>query len=401
MAMDSLILVANPGSASRKYALFAGDKCQANIHFEYLGEKIIYTTELNGQQEQPNPANLSHLAFASSKVLDILQSHGLLATKDQIKSIALRVVAPSSYFQSDTVLNKNTIRKLTDLEPKASLHINAVLQEAHLLKQAFPQATLIGVSDSAFHRTIPDRARNYALPLDDVNKLDIRRFGYHGLSVESVTNALESEDRLPLRAVVCHLGSGTSVTAVKNGKSIDTTMGYSPLEGLMMSTRSGSVDVTVAQLLQNELKLNEQGLQDYLNHHGGLLGVSGVSSDIRVLLKLEREGNKRAKLALDMYVYRLQQAIGQMSAALGGIDALVFTGTVGERSAPMRRRITEHLLFLGLEIDPKKNHELEGSKKLTQISPTSHPVRIYIIPANEYLVIASHAAKYIPQSFSK
>ncbi|PJE65355.1 hypothetical protein COU91_02110 [Candidatus Saccharibacteria bacterium CG10_big_fil_rev_8_21_14_0_10_47_8] len=393
MAMDPLTLVANPGSASRKYALYDGDKCLIKIHFEQLNDKIIYRCEINGEQHQPKSADIAHLTFAGSKVFSTLRGHDLLQTKDQIKTIALRVIAPSSYFQADRILDKHSIGKLTGLEPKASLHINASLQEAHLLKQSFPEATLIGISDSAFHHTMPDHARNYAVPFGDADRLDIRRFGYHGLSAESVVKVLKSEDKLPLRLVVCHLGSGVSVTAVRSGKSVDTTMGYSPLEGLMMSTRSGSIDVTAAQVLQDELKLSNQGLQDYLNHQSGLLGVSGASSDIRVLLKLEREGNARAKSALDMYVYRVQQAVGQMSAALGGIDALIFTGTVGERSASVRRRITERLMFLGLQLDPKKNHESTEPTEVAQISPPSHPARIYIIPADEYSIIVEHASK--------
>ncbi|MBI5906708.1 acetate/propionate family kinase [Candidatus Saccharibacteria bacterium] len=393
MAVDSLILVANPGSASRKYALYSDDKCLIKIHFELLDGKVIYTSETNGEHHSPKPADISHLTFAGSKVFSILQSHGLLSVKDQIKTIALRVVAPSSYFQQDRVLDKQAIDKLTDLEPRAQLHINAGLQEVHLLKQAFPEAVLLGISDSAFHHTMPDHASGYALPFKDTDKLDIKRFGYHGLSAESVVKVLRPKDKLPLRLVICHLGSGASVTAVKSGKSIDTTMGYSPLEGLMMSTRSGSIDVTAAQVLQDELKLSSQDLQEYLNHKSGLLGVSGTSADIKVLLELERDGDSRAKLALDMYIYRVQQAIGQMVAALGGVDALVFTGTVGERSVQIRRRVTERLMFLGLQLNPKINHGLKELKELTRISPASHPAKVYVVPADEYSVIVSHARK--------
>lgn len=393
MAVDSLTLVANPGSASRKYALYSGDKCLIKIHFELLDGKVVYTALTDSEYQTPKSADISHLTFAGSKVFSILQSHGLLSEKDQIKTIALRVVAPSSYFQQDRVLNKQAIDKLASLEPRALLHINASLQEAHLLKQAFLEATLLGVSDSAFHHTMPSHASGYALPFKDTDKLDIKRFGYHGLSAESVVKVLRSKDKLPLRLVICHLGSGASITAVKSGKSLDTTMGYSPLEGLMMSTRSGSIDVTAAQVLQDELKLSGQGLQEYLNHKSGLLGVSGASADIKVLLELERDGDSRAKLALDMYIYRVQQAIGQMAAALGGVDTLVFTGTVGERSAQVRQRITEHLMFLGLQLDPKINHGLKEPKELTQVSPASHPAKVYVVSANEYSVIVEHASK--------
>lgn len=393
MAMDRLILVANPGSASRKYALYQGSNCLIKIHFELIGSKIVYSCEQNSKTGQSQDANIAHLTFAGSKVFDILNEKDLLESKDQIKIIALRVVAPSSYFQQDRILDKHTIEKLTELEPRASLHINASLQEIHMLKRSFPDPSLVAVSDSGFHYTIPGHAGSYAIPLEAANKLDIKRFGYHGLSVEAAVNILNDAGKLPLRLIVCHLGSGTSVTAVKSGKSLDTTMGYSPLEGLMMATRSGIIDITATQVLQDGLKLSSQALQDYLSHKSGLLGVSGESSDIRDLLGLERDGNVMAKLALDMYVYRLQQAIGQMSAVLGGVDALVFTGTVGERSAPIRRRIAEKLMFLGIEINAKKNHETIQPSSMVKISPASHPVRVYIVPTDEYSVIARHASR--------
>ncbi len=303
-------------------------------------------------------------------------------------------MSPSSYFQTTRLLDDSTLKKLAKLEPRASLHINASLQEAHMLKSYFSGASLIGISDSAFHHTIPEYARNYAIPPATADKFDIKRFGYHGLSVEATVQTLKSADKLPLKLIVCHLGSGASVTAVKTGKSIDTSMGYSPLEGLIMSTRSGSIDIIAAQAIQDELKLSNKKLQDYLNHECGLLGVSGLSSDIRTLLSLESEGDARAKVALDMYVYRIRQTIGQMAASLGGVDALVFTGGVGERSAPIRQRITSKLHYLGLVLDQKTNHVFNENNDLTKISPDTHPAQIYIIPTNEYRIIAKYANEF-------
>jgi acetate kinase len=391
MAMDPMILISNPGSASRKYALYEAEKCRVKIHFEYIGGKIVYSLAQDGKISEPMATDLSHLTFAASKVFAILQEKQLLQSKEQIKTIVIRVVAPSSYFQADRLLSKRSVDKLTELEPRASLHINASLQESHMLEQAFPRATLISISDSAFHGTMPDHARNYALPLDDADNLDIKRFGYHGLSVESVVHSLKAADKLPLRLIVCHLGSGASITAVKSGKSVDTTMGYSPLEGLMMASRSGNLDIMAAMVLQQELKLSDQALEDYLNHRSGLLGVSGTSSDIRELLKMETEGDIRAKLALGMYIYRIQQAIGQMAAVLGGVDALVFTGTVGERSVEIRKRTVAKLLFLGLGLDPHANHAALSGQEMALISPPHHPAKIYIVPADEDSMMARHA----------
>ncbi len=389
--MDSLTLVANPGSASRKYALFDVGKCLIKMHFEYAKEKIIYTTEIDGQAFGPVDSGLRHLEFASSKILEVLEGNGL---EDMIiKKIALRIVAPSTYFQVDRVIDQEALAKLTALESRVPLHIEASLQEVRSLQRYFPDTRIIGISDSAFHSTMPEHASYYGLPRDTAHKLDIKRFGYHGLSVESAVETLRALDKLPLRLVVCHLGSGSSVTAVQGGKSLDTTMGYSPLEGVMMATRSGSLDITAALALRRELKLNDAQLEDYLNHKAGLLGLSGQSSNIRQLLKLERQGNYGAILALDKFVYSQQQAIGQMSAALGGIDALVFTGTVGERSAPIRRRVVERLLFLGLVLDSRKNHLTREPTEITQISPADHPARIYILPADEASVLARRVNK--------
>lgn len=393
MALDSLILIANPGSASRKYALFQGATCLLKIHFEFENGDITYRTEKAGEVSEARPAGLSHLAFASHMLPDILQAAGLDIAPIAVKTIALRIVAPSSYFQQDRKLDKTALAKLGELEVRAPLHINASLQEAHALQHYFPDARLMGISDSGFHASLSGPAQYYGLPLKTAQKLDIKRFGYHGLSVESVVNILRAEDKLPLRLIVCHLGSGSSITAVRNGKSIDTTMGYSPLEGLVMATRSGSVDVAAALALQRELKLSSSQLDDYLNHKSGLLGLSGTSADTRELLKLEQDGDKAAHLALESYIYHVQLGIGQMAAALGGLDALVFTGTVGERSAPVRRRILERLLFLGLVLDHEANHRPITSGKPTRLSRAEQPPRIYVVPADEDGTMADHAAR--------
>ncbi len=390
--MEKLILVSNPGSASRKYALYRGKTCLAKLHFEHESEAVICTLETGGKKERVD-TNLSHLSFAASQLADVLVDHKIITGAKPIKRVALRVVAPSVYFQKDRQLNKLTLAKLAELEPVVPLHINATLQEASLLAKYFPQAQLVGISDSAFHATMPELASRYGLPKNDADRLGLKRFGYQGLSVESVVKTLRATKKLAARTIVCHLGSGSSVTALASGRSIDTTMGYSPLEGLMMSTRSGNLDIAAALALQEELGLKGDSLLEYLNEKSGLLGVSGKSSDIRELLKLESD-EPAAKLALDMYVYRVQACIGQMAAVLGGIDALVFTGTVGERSSPIRQRIVHKLMFLGLAIDPAKNHVSVEPGELTQISPPHFPAKIFIVPANEDSVMAVRGQAY-------
>ena len=394
---QKLILVANAGSASRKYGLYKAGDCLAKIHFEHDKGKIIYTLQVGDEPAKTEPAKINHLTFAASKVWEVLQSQNVIADKDQIKAVAVRVVAPSGYFQKDRILDAPAQQHLKALEVRAPIHINATLQEIHALTAVFPQAKLVGISDSAFHKSMPDHARLYALPSDLPASLEVRRFGYHGISAEAVVGALRANDKLPKRLVICHLGSGVSVTAVLGNKSVNTTMGYSPLEGVMMGTRSGNVDITAMQVLQDELNLSNAQLQDLLNLRSGLLGVSRLSSDVRELLARETD-NKQAKLALKMFVGRIQQAIGQMAATLGGIDALVFTGTIGERSGEIRKRIIGKLMFLGLTLDPKANHETKEASGITRISPPHHPAAIYVISSDEDLLIAKKAAKLLSGS---
>lgn len=390
--MEKLILISNPGSASRKYSLFAGGKKVAGVHYEYEEGKIVYSCDINGEKSSPAYAGISHLTFAASNLGGVMESRGINMPKAAVAVIGVRIVAPSSYFQLDRALNKSVVAKLEQVAHLAPLHTNASLQEIHILSKAFPEAKIVGLSDSAFHVGLPDWSGRYALPSSASQKLDIKRFGYHGLSLESVVRQLQKKKRLPARLIVAHLGSGASVTAIKNGRSLDCSMGYSPLEGLMMSTRSGSLDVTASEVLADELKLSDLKLQDFLNNKSGLLGVSGYSDDIRELLKVESK-NSEAKLALKMYVKRAQGFIGQMAGVLGGVDALVFTGTVGERSNVARQRIVSGLLFLGLDIDPAKNHRFVEPGEIIQISPKSNPAKVLIVPADEDRVMLEKSTK--------
>ena len=387
--MSSLTLIANPGSASRKYALYEDNKQRLALHFEYVADEVICTVTYAGGSKVI-PTKLRDVATAAKKLEPLLREHAGLVDDDRITRIGLRVVAPSSFFLKDRLLDDAVLDRLEAAKHRAPLHITATLEEAKLLRQHFPSAILVGISDSAFHATKPTRAWNYGLPIHDADRLDIKRFGYHGLSVESVVHTLKAHDKLPPKIVVCHLGSGDSVTAVGHGKSVDTTMGYSPLEGLIMATRSGNLDATATQVLQDELQLGAQQLDEYLNHKSGLLGLSNKSSDIRELLALEDDGDPLAKLALETYVYNAQKAVGQMTAALGGIDLLVFTGTVGERSAAIRDRILHALHYLDLLVDDKANKRCDASSEPVLISRPAHSKPIFVLPAREADEMARH-----------
>lgn len=393
MAVEELTLVSNPGSASRKYALYEGEECRAQLHFEYLEGKVIYTLT-NGAEHRENHTDILDVVLAARKVVDIFKEHGFLKNNERIARVGLRVVAPGSYFLHDHIVDDKLVEELQKIEHLAPLHISATLQELELVREHFADALVVGVSDSAFHITKPDFAWNYGLPLEDADRLDIKRFGYHGLSVAAAINALRRAEKLPPKVVVCHLGSGASITAVHNGRSIDTTMGYSPLEGLIMATRVGSIDVTAVNALKQLLNLNDSELDAYLNTQCGLHGLSGGPSDIRDLLMLEAQGDHRAYLALHTYAHAAQKSIGQMIAVLGGVDLIAFTGTVGERSFPMRERILHPFHFVDFKLNKAANDSCQKPYELTLISELARSKPVFVVPTNEALQIVKQASAF-------
>jgi len=386
--MSEITLVSNPGSASRKYAVFRGSELLANIHFEFEKKEVIYSFSAPGKTPFSKKAGISHLTFSATKLVDILNENNAMDAKDKVGKIGLRIVAPSTFFQQHRRMDKHTIKSLRDLQPRAPLHISASIQEVELLSSAFPKAPIIGASDSVFHLTKPMVTHSYAISQKDAQQQDVWRFSYHGLSLSSVVGQLQHAKMMFPRTIVCHLGSGCSVTALLDGKSMDNTMGYSPLEGLMMSTRSGTIDPTAVEVLGVGLGMSRDKTQNYLNLNGGLKGVSGRSDDIRELLELEAKGNKPAEFALSMYVLKIQQAIGQMIATIGGVDTLVFTGTVGERSAEIRKRVCANMSYLGLHISEALNEKTLGPKNITPISVSIADKQIIVVPSNEALEIA-------------
>ncbi|HEU4966035.1 MAG TPA: hypothetical protein VFT53_00955 [Candidatus Saccharimonadales bacterium] len=388
MAVEApVVLVSNPGGASRKYALFRGDVLLAALHFEYEDGHVVCSIEAGDSTWRLMP-DIASVAETARVLLPLLREHHILSGTQQPACIGLRVVAPTGFFLSDHIFNETVVRRLQTMHERVPIHIDAVLQEYHALSTMFPDITVVGVSDSAFHATKPDFAWNYGLPLADGDRLEIKRFGYHGLSAASVVRELHDHDKLPPKVIICHLGSGASVTAVWHGKSRDTTMGYSPLEGVVMSTRSGSFDPSVLSVLKRELGFGDVELETYLNEQSGLLGLSGTSGDIRELLQREADGDHFVHLALETYLFSVQKAIGQMSAVLGGIDLLVFTGTVGERSSSIRARVLSPFHYLDLALDHHSNAQCTAPKELTCVSRLAHSRPIFVVPANEAAEIA-------------
>ena len=388
-----LILVANPGSASRKYALFdSALSLLVSVHFEFVDNKPICTIHLPDGTSHEVPLTFTDVSDAAAHVESILRTEKLLADTDVIERIGLRVVAPSAYFLTNHVLTEEVIAKLESLRIHAPLHIGATLDEFHILRDAHPDAMIVGVSDSAFHATKPNYAWNYGIDIHDADQLDIKRFGYHGISVAASIDSLWSSGKLPSKVVVCHLGSGSSVTGVFHGRSVDTSMGYSPLEGVVMASRSGSIDITAAHALKRGLNLDDEALEEYLNHKGGLIGL-GNSDDIRELISREADGDHIAHLALTTLIHTIHKAIGAMIVALNGCDMIVFTGTVGERSAILRKRIAAHLEFMDFILDGEANEACTNPTTMTFISQKAQSRPIVVIPTDEAREIASHTQR--------
>lgn len=389
MDMDALFLIANPGSASRKYSLYEGLKLRANVHFEYENGQIVYTYSA-GDESSSFATELSELRASAGKVVSLLRAKGALRDDETIARIGLRIVAPGSFFAQNRIIDDTFTTELQAALLRAPLHVAAALDELYALREQFPETTIVGISDSSFHSTKPPQAWLYGFPLEDADRLDIKRYGYHGLSMASVVSTLRSHNALPPRLLVAHIGSGVSVTALENGASVDTTMGYSPLEGTLMASRSGSLDITAAGVLANALGLDQKNLEHYLNTQSGLLGLGG-SSDVRELLEREKNGDTKAQLALTVYVYSIQKAIGQMAAASGGADALVFTGTVGLRSAPIRQRVVSRLGYLGFGIDATANDgDIDGTSLAPIAVKASKP--IYVVATDEQAIMVQQTA---------
>ena len=386
----NLILVANPGSSSRKYGLYEHDSLtfRAGLHFEPEHERVMCTVETNGGTRRID-TDLGHVTDASRLVGSLLTQEAVLGDNDRIVAVGLRVVAPSAYFMQDHVINEEVVQKLESIEHLAPLHIAATLSELRILREQFAGTPIVGVSDSAFHRTKPSYAWNYGINIKDADRFDIKRFGYHGISVSSAVDELWNRGKLPPKVIVCHLGSGSSVTGVFHGRSIDTTMGFTPNEGVIMATRSGSISPDAAHALRTNLQLDDKGLENYLNKQAGLQGMTD-SNDIRVLLEREANGDHFAHLALGTLIHTIHKAIGGMMVALNGCDLLVFTGTVGERSPTIRKRIVAHLEFTDLILDGDLNSGCTSPEEFTSISRSTKSKPIIVIPTDEAIEIAKH-----------
>ncbi|MDO8443858.1 MAG: acetate/propionate family kinase [Candidatus Azambacteria bacterium] len=366
------IFIVNVGSESRKYALYQDGECVFSAHFEKENGKLIENS--------------------TEYVIGQLLEQKLIGAPNEIFAIGFRVVAPGSYFLQNKIIDGEYMAKLEAAKEQAPLHINPMLAELKALEQILPGIPVVGVSDSAFHGSMPARARLYGIPKNTAEELDIFRFGYHGISFESVVGKLKNiySGNLPEKIIICHLGGGSSIVAIKEGQSIDTSMGFTPLEGVVMANRVGDIDAGAVVYLSKKFGYEPDEMENYLNTQCGLLGLSGKSNDVKELLEMEKNGDENAKLALEIMVYKIKKYIGSYFAALNGAVLLVFSATIGERSAIMRARICSELENLGIVLDNEKNNKTISVDGF--IGKDESPVKIAVITTDEMSQIAAEVA---------
>ncbi|MDP9211689.1 MAG: acetate/propionate family kinase [bacterium] len=376
--MAGPVLIINPGSSSKKLALYRGTRQVACAHIEHENGGVTAGLELAGTKSA-HRLSTDTFAHATDWFLRQAERAGVLRGAQDVSAVGLRIVASGEAFRRHRVIDEHYERQIRTAYDRSPLHLGPALAELDHARQVLPHVPIVGVSDSAFHLTLPEHARRYAIPAGDAERRGLFRYGFHGISVGSVVRTVRRETgRMPARAIICHLGSGASITALQRGKSVDTSMGATPMEGLIMATRAGDVDPGI--LLEMAAERSARQVETDLNRHSGLLALGG-SDDIRELLKRERKGDARAKLALDAYAYRVRKYVGAYAAVLGGLDLLVFTGTVGERSVPMRKRMCQGLDYLGIRLDATKNRRTDTA--FASIGAARTKARVLVVPTDE------------------
>ena len=388
--MHNLILVLNCGSSSMKAAVLDGVTGESFL--TVLAEKLgsadaLITTKFQGEKEVFYFKEHTSHDHAVKKLLQILQQHGL--NKDII-AVGHRVVHGGETFHASTLITREVLEDIEHCIPLAPLHNPAHLLGIHAAQEAFPDLPHVAVFDTSFHQTMPEHAYLYAIPRKYYRQNAVRRYGFHGTSYRYVSQAAAKMLERPLNElcmVVAHLGNGASVTAIKNGISVDTSMGLTPLEGLVMGTRSGDIDPSIFEFLFDNKHMSIRQINSMLNKDSGLLGISELSNDCRTLEEHAALGHDGAILALNMFAYRLAKYIASMTVATGRLDALVFTGGIGENSASMRKRVMQHLGFLGVHVDDTLNQTMVGGQA-GYINLVTDTVASLVIPTNEELMIA-------------
>ena len=389
------ILVLNCGSSSIKYQLFDMESksvlAKGGIEKIGLEGSFLKLTQPDGEKvtlTKDIPEHTTGVRFIISVLTG--EEYGVIKSINEIDAVGHRMVHGGEKFSSSVLLTEQVMKDFEACNDLAPLHNPANIKGVNAVKEIAPEMPQVGVFDTSFHQTLPDYAYIYGVPYELYEKYGIRRYGFHGTSHRYITKrvceilGVKPEDK---KIITRHIGNGGSIAAVKNGKCVDTTMGLTPLEGLMMGTRSGDIDPGAIPFIMEKLQLDGKGLSDLLNKKSGVLGVSGVSSDMREVEAAAASGNKRAELANTIYFYRIKKYIGAYAAAMGGVDIIVFAGGVGENQAPCREAALEGLDFIGVELDKELNKKSRGEEVV--LSTPESKVKVVLVPTDEELMIAS------------
>ena len=398
------VLVVNAGSSSLKYQLF--DTTAGVVRAKGLCERIGIDGKIKHQNLETGAVYEKEIAMpnhtvATKIVIDALLSaeYGSVKSMDEIEAVGHRIVHGGAYFSESVLLTDEVLAKLELCRDLAPLHTGAHIMGIQGCLAAMPKTPQVLVFDTAFHTaSMPDYAYVYPVSYDMYEKYAVRRYGAHGTSHRYVSG--ECIKLLGGRAegtkiVTCHLGNGSSISAVKDGKVLDTSMGFTPLAGIEMGTRCGDIDPAIVPYIMNKTGMNADEMNEYMNKKCGFLGVSGVSSDCRDVSAAAKAGNKRAKLALDIVSYQIRKFIGAYTAAMGGLDAIVFTAGIGENDWEMRESVCSKLGYFGVEFDAEHNANLPRPLTATEISKPTSKVKVFMIPTNEELVIASDTERIV------
>ena len=387
------VLVINAGSSSLKYQLIDMDTKEllAKGLCERIGidGSLLKHTPAGRDSviiKEPMPSHSDAIKLVIAALAD--KEHGVISDMSEIGAVGHRVVHGGEYFSKSVIIDDEVKRIIGECSALAPLHNPANLIGIEACERAMPGVPMVAVFDTAFHQTMPAKAFTYALPYEYYEKYKIRRYGFHGTSHYFVSRRAAEMLKKPveeLKIITCHLGNGSSVTAVDGGKSVDTSMGFTPLAGVVMGTRSGLIDPAIMSFIMEKENLTIEEMNDVLNKKSGVLGVSGVSSDFRDVEKAAAEGNKRAKIALEMFTYSVKRYVGMYMAIMGGVDAIVFTAGVGENGPETRESIVGGMEAFGIKLDAEKN-KVRG--KEADVSAADSKVKVLVIPTNEELTIA-------------
>ena len=393
-------LVINCVSSSLKYQLIDMSTEESMVQglVERIGiEGSILTQKVEGKDKYIINTNIKDHKDAIKLVLEALVDsiHGVIKSMDEISAVGHRVVHGGEKYSDSVLIDDEVLKSIKDCIVLAPLHNPPNVIGIEACKELMPNTPMVAVFDTAFHQTMPKHAYICPVPYELYEKYGVRKYGFHGTSHKYVSYKVAEtmgKDIKDLKIITCHLGNGCSLAAVKNGKSVDTSMGFTPLAGVMMGTRSGSIDPSVISFLIEQHGYTIEQIDELLNKKSGILGISGVSSDFRDVLEAAESENERAKLALEIFYYKVRTQIAAYAGAMGGVDVIVFTAGIGENSSITRREILKGLEFFGFTINTEKN-ELRG--KIQEISNEDSRVKVYVVPTNEELMIARDTAKLV------